>query len=82
LLTAEREQLPGEVARTFDRVEDGVDVRVSFVRQLLAEELGVAADDGEDVVEVVSDPTGEPVTSSMTAIDKSVAAEWLKLMWA
>ena len=57
--TAEREQLPREVARSLHRVQDGVDVRVGFLGKLLAKELGIAADDGQDVVEVVSDPAGE-----------------------
>ena len=30
-----------------------------FLGKLIAKELGVAADDGEDVVEVVGDPAGE-----------------------
>ena len=55
----------GEVARSLHRVQDGVDVRVGFGGKLIAKELGVAADDSQDVVEVVSDPAGEASTASI-----------------
>ena len=57
----ERQQVAGEVSAVHRRAKDGVDdlVGVRIVRQIRSQQLDVAEDDREDVVEVVRDAAGQ-----------------------
>ncbi len=59
---AEREELPREPRRVLERRGDVLEVLPALLvaREVAEEELRVALDDGQDVVEVVGDPSGEP----------------------
>jgi hypothetical protein len=69
LLAAEREELGRQGGRALGRLADridaaqravGVEIRPSGRREILGEELGVAVDGEEHVVEVVGDAPGKP----------------------
>jgi hypothetical protein len=62
LAAAERQQLTGEAARAVGRLQDFAHVLAPGVRclQRVHDQLAVAADGGQQVVEVVRDAAGQP----------------------
>ena len=62
LLAAEREELPRQVRRALRRRPDLLDVGAKGLvgLEVAADQLRVAQDDGQQVVEVVRDAAGEP----------------------
>ncbi len=62
LLSAERQQLPGQARRALRRRPDlgGIAARQLVRGQLLDQEFAEAQDHGEQIVEVVGDAAGEP----------------------
>ena len=61
LARAEGEQLPGEIVCTLGRRRDRLDLarRLRIAVHVGLQQGGVAVDDGEQIVEVVGDATGE-----------------------
>ena len=65
LLLAEGKQLPRQVCRTLCRLANGpsiVDEGLGSIQfgKVLDQRLGLTEDDGQNVVEVVRDPAGQP----------------------
>ena len=60
LASAEREQLPGEDGRALGGGRDLVELGLGGAVAAFEQRLGVAADHGQEVVEVVGDAAGEP----------------------
>src|SRR6202167_6613012 len=61
LLTAEGQELAGERGSAIGSLLNGFGLGVEWIigRKLIEENLGVAADDHEQIVEIVSDASGE-----------------------
>ena len=76
---AEREQLSGQRRRAIGRVEDLLDVGLERrAVQLLQQQLGIAADRGQQVVEVVRDAAREPPIASIFCACRSCSSSWLR----